>query len=191
VSAVAAGRPSPPADAALLADVAAGDLTSLGQLFDRHAEDVRRFIGRLGAHPDEIDDLTQATFLVVLDAAAGFRGEGAARPWLLGLAANVVRRHRRSMARLAARLAAWALEPRDESVATPGESLEQSENAARAARALARLSAKKRDAFVMVAMEGVAPEVAARALGVPVGTVWTRLHHARRELRACLGEEPE
>ena len=68
-------------------------------------------------------------------------------------------------------------------------SLELRERANAAANALAELSAKKREVFVMVALEGVPPEAAAEALGIPIRTVWTRLHHARRELRARLEED--
>jgi RNA polymerase sigma factor (sigma-70 family) len=179
-------------DAELLENIASGDLSSLGLLFDRYALDVRRFLSRLGVTAGDVDDLAQATFLIVMDAASSFRGDGAARAWLFGLAANVVRRHRRSMARMAAHLAAWAREPREgERPPPPSESLDTHERSVRAAHALARLSPKKREVFVMVTMEGLTAETAADALGIPVGTVWTRLHHARRELRAqLLAESP-
>lgn len=180
--------PQPP-DGELLAHVVAGDLSDLGVIFDRHALDVRRFLVRLGVGAGDVDDLVQATFLIVLTAAGSFRGGGSARAWLLGLAANVARRHRRSMARLAVRIAAWAREPRPDAETAASDSLEVRERSARAARALARLTAKKREVFVMVAMEGLPAEAVAQALGIPVGTVWTRLHHARRELRAELERE--
>jgi RNA polymerase sigma-70 factor (ECF subfamily) len=54
--------------------------------------------------------------------------------------------------------------------------------------ALARLSPKKRAAFVLVELEGLRPEEAARALEIPVATVRTRLFHARSELRRALAE---
>jgi RNA polymerase sigma factor (sigma-70 family) len=176
-------------DGDLLASVAAGDLSCLGLLFDRYAVDVGRFIARLGTVDGDVDDLVQATFLLVPKAASSFRG-GDVRAWLLGVATNLVRRHRRSLARLAARIAAWACERRPNPPTTPGQALEASEDATRAKRALARLSQKKREVFVLIALEGVSAEEAAATLGIPVGTVWTRLHHARRELRARLaGEE--
>ena len=180
-----------PHDGALLASIAAGDLSSLGVLFDRHAVDVRRFLGRLGVAEGDVDDLVQATFLTVLDAAATFRGSGSARAWLFGLAANLVRRHRRSLSRMAARIAAWAREPRPDKVPPPSDSVEASDGAARAIRALARLTPRKREVFILVVMEGLSAEAAASALGIPIGTVWTRLHHARRELRACLDLDEE
>jgi RNA polymerase sigma factor (sigma-70 family) len=176
-------------DEGLVAAVAGGDLSSLGVLFDRHAQGVRRFIGRLGVAPSDVDDLTQTTFLLLLEAARSFRGGPSARPWLLGLATNVARRHRRSTIRMAARIAAWASERYASGPPTPGEALDVQERAVRAAHALMLLSPKKREVFVMVAMEAVPAEVAADLLGIPLGTVWTRLHHARRELQAHLLEE--
>lgn len=181
----------PLADGDLLTNVAAGDLSSLGVLFDRHAVPVRRFVGRLGVASGDVDDLVQGTFIAVLGAAPSFRGGGSARAWLFGLAANLVRRHQRSVARMAARIAAWARERPPEMSPSPSDAFDSSERSLRASRALARLTTKKREVFVMVAMEGLTAEGAADALGIPIGTVWTRLHHARRDMRAWLeGESP-
>jgi RNA polymerase sigma-70 factor (ECF subfamily) len=178
-------RRSESSDEDWLPHIAAGDLSCLGLMFDRHAIELGRFIARLGVDDGDVDDLVQATFLLVPRAAPGFRG-GAVRAWLFGLAVNLVRRHRRSLARMASRIAAWAMERGTDAPETPGQALEARESADRAKRFLARLSPKKREVFVMVAMEGLGPEETAAALGIPIGTVWTRLHHARRELRAHL-----
>ena len=175
-------------DADLLARIAEGDVAALGPLFDRHIESVRRVIARLGVAASELDDVAQGTFLDVLDVARAYDGRPSARPWLVGLAVVRVRRHRRSIVRLAARLAAWAREPRP-AVETPDLSAETLEEARRAQRALERLSQKKREVFVLVALEELPGNEVASALGIPVATVWTRLHHARRELRAALERE--
>jgi RNA polymerase sigma-70 factor (ECF subfamily) len=175
-------------DEELIARVASGHLSSVGLLFDRYAVDVLRFLRRLGVNDGDIDDLLQATFILVPDASASFRG-GATRSWLFGLAANLARRHRRSLGKTAARIAAWTRQQYATSPPTPDDSLDRRRQVARAMGALERLSPKKREAFVMVVMEGMDAQEVAAALGVPVGTVWTRLHHARRELREALGED--
>ncbi|MDP9035675.1 MAG: RNA polymerase sigma factor [Myxococcota bacterium] len=177
-----------PPDADILASIASGSLTGLALLFDRYALDVRRFVARLGVAPGDVDDIVQATFLLVVNAARSFRGSGPARAWLFGLATNAVRRHRRSLARMTARATAWAREWIGDGPPTPHDSLENLERLERGARALARLSPKKREVFVLVVMEGVPAEAAAESLAVPIGTVWTRLHHARRALREYLEE---
>ncbi|MFO0611105.1 MAG: RNA polymerase sigma factor [Polyangiaceae bacterium] len=187
-----ARRPSAPSadatDAEVIARVREGDVGALGQLFDRYERDVRRVVVRLGVPTGDADDLVQATFLDVSRSAASYDGRASARPWLVGLAIVHVKRRRRSLARLAERLARWAREPVP-LVRRPDESTELAETAARAQAALDRLSAKKREAFVLIALEGLTGEEVAAALDIPVATVWTRLHHARRELREALAAE--
>ena len=182
-------RAARPSDDELLAKLRAEDLSSLGVLFDRYALDVRRFVARLGVAPGDVDDVTQTTFLTVMEIASRYHGGPSARSWLFGLAVNAVRQHRRMTARIARKLATWAREPSEPEPRSLAESLEQREDSARAARALSKLSPKKREVFVMVAMEELPAEATAEALGIPVGTVWTRLHHARRELRTYLAKE--
>lgn len=173
-------------DEALVAAIAAGHLEALGQLFDRFEPMIRRYVQRIGVCPSEADDLVQATFLEVLRAAPRFDVSLSAKSWLFGVATVMVRRHRRSFARSAARVLAWAHLGHDTEQASAHEELEHREEKRLFRQALDRLSPKKREAFTLVVLEGLSGEEAARALGVPVNTVWTRLHHARRELRVLL-----
>jgi RNA polymerase sigma-70 factor (ECF subfamily) len=175
-------------DGELIAAIAASDLDALGQLFERHEPAIRRYIGRLGVSASDADDLVQATFLEVPRAATRFDPQHAASSWLLGITTIMVRRHRRSLVRTAARLVAWARISRPEPPATPAAIAEGGAAQRRVVRALERLAPKKREAFVLVTLEGMSGEEAAAALGVPLNTLWTRLHHARRELRAALEE---
>lgn len=191
---IAAPRPSPPRpssgppDAELLSRVSNGDMGALGALFDRYEADVRRVVIRLGVREGDADDLVQATFLDVLARASTYDGRASARPWVIGLAVIHVKRQRRSFARLAARLARWATEP-TESPEQPDHRAEQGELSRRAQAALDALSAKKREVFVLTVLEGLSGEEVASTLDIPVATVWTRLHHARRELREALSLE--
>jgi RNA polymerase sigma factor (sigma-70 family) len=183
---VASRRPVAADDGELLRNVAEGDLAALGTLYDKYSASVRRFVGRMGVAPGDLDDLVQTTFLMAVPASRHFDGRASARAWLLGLAGNAVRRHRRSLGRLMDRLVRFAREPRPGIGLSAEESLSASEGAARAQRAILKLTHKKREVFLLVAVEGVSGEQAAAALGIPVATVWTRLHHARRELRRLL-----
>ncbi len=174
--------------ASLVATIKGGDLSGLGVLFDEYGDDVYRFLVRIGVPPSDVEDLVQQTFLDVLAAAPRFQADAAVKPWLFGIAAMVARRHRRSAGRMFERLRRWALERTVETPPTPDECFEVGAQAIRAQRALDALSPRKREAFVLVVLEGLAGEEAAIAMGVPVATVWTRVHHARRELRHALGE---
>lgn len=187
-----APRPTPNAkshsdgDADVLARIAGGDLSALGALFDRHGQAVRRLLERLGIPAGDLDDLVQLTFLDAVSAASKYDGRPDAKPWISGLALVTARRHRRSGYRMLARLRHWALEPRITQACSPADAFELQEAAADARRALEKLPAKKREVFVLVVLQGMSGEEAARALEIPVATVWTRLHHARRELRRAL-----
>lgn len=164
-----------------------GDGAALGALFDLHGAEVRRFIRNSGVLSSDVDDLVQQTFLDVPHASRRFDDRFSGRRWLLGVAAVIVARYRRSWGRRAARQAAWArdpaLQPAPDDTWTE---LESRQGARQALGALKRLTSKKREVFEMLVLEDISGEEAARTLGVPVATVWTRLHYARRELRRLL-----
>ncbi len=176
-----------PTDTELFARTHNGDTGALGLLYDRYDCDVRRVVARLGVQSSDVDDIVQATFLEVLKCADRYDGRECGKPRLIGLAIVMVRRHRRSLARMATRLTRWASHPTQRNE-TPEESAAATQAANRAQRALNRLSPKKREAFVLLVLEGLSGEEAARSVGVPLQTIWTRLHHARRELQAALEE---
>jgi RNA polymerase sigma factor (sigma-70 family) len=173
-------------DGDLVAAVGRGDLDALGKLFERHEPLLRRYFGRLGVTPGDVDDVIQAVFLEVMRAAERYDSQYSVKSWLCGIATIMARRQHRSLARWAARMASWAGVETKNDVATPYDIVEHDQAARILKRALAGLSEKKREVFVLVTLEGLSGEEAARALGVPLKTVWTRLHYARRELRAAL-----
>jgi RNA polymerase sigma-70 factor (ECF subfamily) len=161
--------------------VAAGEIGALGQLYDLHAAGLLRFLRRV-APPGEAEDLMQATFLRAVAIADTFDPEAtSARPWLFSLASRLVQGKKRALGRLSAALVNFARFQLGAHASAPesGRDLQ---------RALLELSEHKRVAFVLTEIEGFTAEQVATMVGVPVGTVWTRLHHARRELRARLGD---
>jgi RNA polymerase sigma-70 factor (ECF subfamily) len=185
-------------DRELIAAVARGDLEALGVLFERYEPGLRRYLGRMGIARSDADDLVQASFLEVVRASSRFDPQYSARSWLFGIASIMARRHRRSVGRAAARIATWIGLQRSQpsAHASPADAFESDQTLRAFAHAFERLAPKKREVFVLVTLEGLSGEEAASALGVPVNTVWTRLHHARRELRIGLAEheaheEPE
>lgn len=172
-------------DAALFAAIAAGDLGPLGVLFDRHHEAVRQLLLRTSPSSADVDDLVQETFLTAARAAASFDGRESAKPFLLGVAVQMLRRRRRTFGRLRNMLESFGKAP---SIAprNPEESTSQAEEDARLHAAMARLSEDKRLVLVMVEWNGMSGVEAAKILGIPVGTVWRRLHEARAEIRRML-----
>lgn len=185
-------RPAPPPhadDGSAIDAIAAGDLTGLGLLFDRHGDSVRRLLGRVGVAREDIDDLTQQTFLQIVSAAATFRPGLAVRPWILGIASMLARRQRRATSRLRALLGSWASSLGERIAPPPHVELEGARQIDCAQRAFDKLSIEQREVFALVVLEGMSGRDAATALGIPVATVWTRLHYARAELRRALDLE--
>jgi RNA polymerase sigma-70 factor (ECF subfamily) len=173
-------------DEALLAACATGDAPALGALFDRFHAAVYRFASRLPM-TDELarDDLVQATFLEVRRAAHSFRGTSLVKTWILGVAANVARhtlraerRRRVHQARYLERITA-APEPLD-------AQLERRKLLARIAGALAGLPRDQQIAFILCDLEQLPGVEVARVLDVPEGTLWRRLHTARKTMRAAI-----
>jgi RNA polymerase sigma factor (sigma-70 family) len=174
-------------DAELIAAVAAGDRSALGGLFDRYEPELRRYFGRLGVASSDADDLVQATFLELSRAAVRFDTMSSARGWVYGIATMIARRHRRVLGRLAKKLLSLALVSRIvNSVPQPDENVELDRTIRRLWGALQQMGPKKREVFVLVVLEGLSGDEVAKTLEVPINTVWTRLHHARRKLRAAL-----
>jgi RNA polymerase sigma-70 factor (ECF subfamily) len=168
-----------------MAKLANGDLGALGEIYDRHHEAVRRFVGRATSGASDSADLVQNTFLMLSDSARRFDGRESCRPFLIGIAAHLVQERARQGGVLARLKGAFARER--PIVVEPGPRLEARSSLDCLTEALEKMKPAKRIVVLMAQVEGLtAPEIA-EALGIPVGTVWTRLHAARRELRSALG----
>lgn len=180
------GRPArKETDAALFEAIAEGDLGPLGALFDRYHEDVRQFLLRAASSSSDVDDLVQETFLTAARAAASYDGREVARPFLIGVAAQLLRRRRRTAGRLRGLLSAFGVAPTSR-LRTPEESTSLAEEEAQLRAAIERLSEDRRLVLVMVEWNGMSGVEVARVLDIPVGTVWRRLHEARAELQRAL-----
>ena len=173
-------------DEALLAATATGDLAALDALFERFHVVVYRFLGRLAATDEAAhDDLVQATFLEARRGAKRFRGGSSVKTWLLGIAANLARHHLRGERRRREKHARYA-EELHVVLEQPDEHIERRELMREIADALANLPHAQRVAFVLCDLEDISGVEAARVVGVPQGTLWRRLHVARRAVRAAV-----
>jgi len=168
-------------DAVLLSRVAVGDTVALGILYDRYAPALLKFARRV--ERQEAEDIVQTVFMRVLHLAVGFDVQAAsARPWLYAITARVALERRRSILRWKTALTHFAKQP--EPVVTDTSDVRRDLRTS-----LSRLSAAKRTVLVLAEVEGFSCYEIAEMLEIPVGTVWTRLHHARRELRDSQEEE--
>jgi RNA polymerase sigma-70 factor, ECF subfamily len=180
---LARGEVPPAPDPDILRQLAGGEIGALGELYDRYQEPIRRFVARSTCDAEDVDDLVQATFLAAAKSAGRYDGRPSCRPWLIGIAAQLLRRRRQSFGRLLAVLS--SLRAVRAKAADPRPALQARSDVE---RALVRISAAKRVTLLMAEVEGLSCAEIAAALGVPIGTVWTRLHAARRELRRALEE---
>jgi RNA polymerase sigma-70 factor, ECF subfamily len=176
-------------DAVLLAACGNGDTAALGTLFRRHNRTVYRFLARMAPLDHGcLDDLVQNTFLAARESAHRYRGKSAVVTWLLAISANILKNHIRSETRRRK-----AIETIKEMPMPPGDSpekrLEQQLMMSQLARQLNGMSHKLKVVFVMCDLEGIPGTDVARTLNLREGTVWRRLHEARKQLRLALSKQ--
>jgi RNA polymerase sigma-70 factor (ECF subfamily) len=169
-----------PDDTELLAQIGRGDQAAFRTLLDRHARYLFGVAHAMCGSTADAEDLVQETLVGALTSAAKFRGESSARTWLVRILINRVRMWRRSRK-------SRGLE---ETTALTGSHASASPPVAGGVDAkldltqmLAQLSAEHRQVIILRELQGMTYEEMAAALDVPRGTVESRLHRAREELR--------
>jgi RNA polymerase sigma factor (sigma-70 family) len=161
---------------------AAGESEAFGELYDRHANAIYNYCFRRCADWALAEDLTATVFLEAWRKRKGvvFDREDAVLPWLYVVAGNVVRnevrRHRRLL-RFLGGLAVRNPEARDAS-----EQLAEEAEMRRILVAVRQLPRREQDVLGLCVFAGLSYEQAAAALGVPIGTVRSRLARARNRL---------
>lgn len=173
------------------ARIRAGDTDAFAEVFDEHAQAVYRHAVWTDGDHTNADDVVSLTFLEAWRVRETLRPDGAGlRPWLLGIATNVLRnrrraarRHRAALSRLPDR--ATVPDFADEVVGR----LHDSAQLSAAAAALGALRRADREVFLLCVWQELDYVAAAEALGVPVGTVRSRLSRARVRLRALAETE--
>ncbi|SPL88319.1 RNA polymerase ECF-subfamily sigma factor [[Actinomadura] parvosata subsp. kistnae] len=156
-------------------------------LFDRHYPAIHGYAERRLSRP-LADDIAAETFLVAFDRRGTYdRSRPDARPWLYGIASNLIARHRRAEVRQYQALArAEVSEVGEDHAERVVDSLDAFAVRGRLSAALAGLPAGDRDVLLLVAWAELTSDEVGRALGVPAGTVRSRLHRARTKIRAVL-----
>jgi RNA polymerase sigma-70 factor, ECF subfamily len=174
-------------DAALLRAIAVGDERALADLYDRHAAWLLLRLRRRCATEDVADQALQDTFLTLWRNAGAYRGQGEVGAFLWGIA---VRRLIDAMRSDGRQRRAWLVLPGgtgpEQIIASAEDEVLMGVEHGRLGAALDRLSPELRAAIQATVLDGLTCAEAARLLGVPAGTVKSRCHRARIELREAL-----
>jgi RNA polymerase sigma-70 factor, ECF subfamily len=152
---------------------------SVEALFRDHASFVATFLHRLGAPRGEIEDLVQEVFCIAHRKGGYEPGPAHPRSWLGAIALRVARTGRRTLSRTES-----PDSPAVNRLITHADAIERIDtrrSISRVERALDSLPLEQRAAFVLFEIEGESCESIAAVWNVPVGTVYSRLHHARRK----------
>jgi RNA polymerase sigma factor (sigma-70 family) len=172
-----------------------GEPDAFGVLFERHAQAVYNYLFRRTADWALAEDLTPVVFLEAWRRHTNVRLERElVLPWLLGVATNVLRNRRRSQWRYRAALERLPREHAHDFADEANGRLDDERQTRTVLRAIAKLPRREQDVLALCAWAELSYEEAAVALGVPVGTVRSRLSRARariRELSPAHGHEPD
>ncbi|GIW79992.1 MAG: RNA polymerase sigma factor [Gemmatales bacterium] len=176
----------------LIAECLQGRTAAFGELVSRYQDRLYNVIYRMVDNAEDAQDVLQEAFLSAYQSLGSFKGDSRFFTWLYRIAVNTAMSLKRKQ-RVVLSLeygrdeGNGKLEPTDQSEYTqPGHSLERREDEGRIQEALNRLSPEHRAVLILKDMEGQKYEEIAEVLGVPVGTIRSRLHRARMELREIL-----
>ncbi|MEO8477731.1 MAG: RNA polymerase sigma factor [Actinomycetota bacterium] len=167
-------------DQELIVAVGEADAAALRALYDRHGTWLTIRLARRCADPATVEEVVQDTFLAVWQGAARYRGEGEVAAWIWGIAI------RRLIDRLRTRRQTAELPGRPDPEPSAEELVLLGIEHGDLASAMGRLSPELRAVIQATALDGLTTREAAHLLGIPQGTVKTRLVRARRELRGAL-----
>ncbi|HEU0027460.1 MAG TPA: RNA polymerase sigma factor [Ktedonobacterales bacterium] len=172
----------------LLRRIADGDEEALRQLYVEYRPRLRRYLWhQLDGDGLAIEEALQDTFLAVWRSAGGYRGEAKFATWLFQIAHYVALRTRKASAQRGRSETEIASDPPEGAVIPMAASPEDTVLEQLAFdEALSRLTPKHRAVLQLVFQQGFSAEEAAQILGVPVGTVKSRVSYARRALQSAL-----
>lgn len=179
-----ARRADPGSDEELLRSVAAGDAAALSRLYERYAGPLFGYLFRLAGDRMTAEEILQDTMLAVWRSAGAFEGRAKVTTWLFGVARRQA--HNRLRGRPAAEPAGADLPDRPDQGAGPEEMAIAAAGGTPVAAAIDLLPDYHRDVIALVFVAGLPLADVAEVLGIPVGTVKSRLYHARAAVAATL-----
>lgn len=165
--------------------IASGDRQALTALYMRYRQPLFRYLLQLTPDRGLAEELLQDTLVAVWRSAKRFEGRSSVQTWLLGIARrqahNTLRQRGLPLADASALIELPATDPEPEEAALASVAREELANA------FGQLSLVHREVLALTFVEELSYQETAQVLGVPVGTVKSRLSHARRALRTLLG----
>jgi RNA polymerase sigma-70 factor, ECF subfamily len=178
-------------DQKLIDDCLTGNPAAFGELVSRYQDRLYNTVLRLLDYPEDARDVVQESFLHAYQSLHSFKGDARFFTWLYRIAVNTaisLKRKRKMLLRLQPTTEGnGILEPLDPHEANrPDHAMEMAEQEKQVHEALGRLSVEHRSVLILKDMEGLKYEEMAEILQVPVGTIRSRLHRARMEMRDIL-----
>lgn len=171
-------------DEVLLTAVARGDQDALRTLYERHAAVMLRLIRRLTSSPGIAEEILQEAWLAAWRSAPSFRGDSSIRSWLLGVARRQAHNRLRRVSPTLVDLD-QAIDVADPQPGVEDQVLANAEQQ-RVAEAIRALPEHLRDVLVLALVEELPYQDVSAVLDIPVGTVKSRMSHARKRLAAAL-----
>lgn len=159
---------------------------TLTRIYEQHADFVFRILRRLGVPASDVADATQEVFLTVHRALPEFQGRSSVPTWLFTICRSVARDRRRRAHRRYEVLDATLVDAEPDTSGDVAIGFEQREQLMELDRLLDALSEEQRDVFILFELERMTGAEIADALGIPQGTVFSRLRLARAAFRAAL-----
>ena len=178
-------------DRRLIREAVAGDTSSFGELVRRYQDRLYNIAFRVVGNPEDAADVVQDAFVSAFQSLASFKGDSEFFTWLYRIAFNTAisqkRKKRPTISMDAVREGESSYDPADGATdVSPDAAMVRAEDETVLAAAIAKLSDEHRAVLVLKDIDGSKYEEIAVALGIPIGTVRSRLHRARLELRQLI-----
>jgi RNA polymerase sigma-70 factor (ECF subfamily) len=167
----------------------APDVLEVRTIYRENARFVWLSLQRLGIHPSDLDDVAQDVFMIVHRRLDTFDRRARVSTWLFGICMRVAAKYRRRRRWTREVLAGGSEDDGPSATDAADDILVRREQREIAERALNRLEIAKRATFVMFELESLSCLEIAEVMNVPVGTVYSRLHSARRQLEKHLSRD--
>lgn len=175
---------------ARMGDVPGEQKLDIRTIFERHSQFVWLSLQRFGVRPADLDDVAQDVFLIVHRRLHTLTPHTRVTTWLFGICMRVAANYRRLRRWSREVPSGGAVEDRPSTLMLADEALIRRQQREFAERALDKLDVAKRAAFVMFEIEGLSCAEIADVMGLPLGTVYSRLHAARQQLEKYLARTP-